>query len=81
MWKELPALSVTNSRFFSQLTSSPKQRNELLPSLGKKRNFYKEIPAENIDLLLKQAQCGDQPSLPSTITPDTNSRTTFYLFH
>lgn len=31
----------TNSRFFAQLTSSPKQRNELLPSAGEKRLLHR----------------------------------------
>lgn len=71
-----PSQLQTNSRFFFQLTSSPKHRKKWLPS-PEKKGSYKEIPDENVDLLLKQAQCGDQPSLPSTITPDINSRTTF----
>lgn len=59
-WRWLPAFTATDKlQTLFPVTSFPKWRNELLPSPGKKKGSYKEIVDENLDSLVKQAQCGD----------------------
>lgn len=71
MWRGPPAFTVTD-KFQIIFPVKP-----AFLSRGMKKGSYKETLDENVDSQLKQAQCGDQSSLSSTITPDTNSRTPF----